>query len=380
MNIFIKGLFTELYNRSNKMLNQLNDLSMPTVASGNFKKLAEDHLFELTDRIKTIIKSGILEDDFFTTNVMILYKSINIDFLESESYLFLPIKKYDQAIEGYFEKIVTSIYEEIGLAQSVPFISVISNASAYFWAYLKYQMIALPQGEENYLLNLNDLYHEIAHFIFNQYGEYLVGGFMKEMKDEYEKKIKGSKTRKGIELKKVLEKAMDYWENSWAEELACDLMATYLVGPAHVWGHMKVCMVSSGSNALYGYGEMFREHPPDEVRMRAVLKMLMHIGCTEDAEKISIAWENFKAVTDNEKKSIYEELFASALIDSMAQHVYDGCKNIGLRSYPQQKAYTTQPVSQVINDAWDKMRENTGGYDGWEEVEVQRLRSRMSYL
>lgn len=194
MNIFINGLFMDLHNRLEKMINHLYNLTMDSHASSTFKKSTEEHLYALITKIKTLINTGIFADAFFTPNTIILYNSINNEFIEIELFLYLPIRRYDNTAEGYFEKVATSIYSEIQLMQSVPFISTISNSDAYFWAYSKYRMIALPQGEENHLLNLSDLYHEIGHLIYIQYEEFLVGDHLTRVV-EYYNTFEGSKVR-----------------------------------------------------------------------------------------------------------------------------------------------------------------------------------------
>lgn len=163
------------------------------------------------------------------------------------------------------------------------------------------------------------------------------------------------------------------------EELTCDLIAAFLVGPAYGWSNMKVCTVSSGANEIFGYGKMFREHPPDEVRMRAILKMLCLIGCETEAQSIQAVWNNLLDVTQNEKPDNYDEIFSDSLIDSITKNVFEGCSNIALRNYPQQKADTTRPVSLIINEAWAKIREDSEGYNQWESDQIINLQSRMSF-
>ena len=58
------------------------------------------------------------------------------------------------------------------------------------------------------------------------------------------------------------------------------------MGPAYAWSHMKICTTSSGINALFSYSKITKEHPPDEIRMRAILQMLHQIGQKEEGAKI----------------------------------------------------------------------------------------------
>lgn len=70
------------------------------------------------------------------------------------------------------------------------------------------------------------------------------------------------------------------WETKWSEDLACDLIGTYLVGPAYAWSNMKICAVSGGLNNIFSNTKHFSDHPPDEARMRCIFMMLEQIGCS----------------------------------------------------------------------------------------------------
>src|SRR5262245_39025053 len=163
MNVFIRSLYIDLHNRLEKMIIHLNSLSMETPPAAAFKKMAVLEMTQLKKKISEVVDCGILNDDFFTANTVIKYNSMQNDFLEFESFLYLPISKYDLRAEGYFEKVIQEIYNEINTSQNTPFISTISNSDSYYWANSKFKMIAIPQGEEKHLLNLSDLYHEIGH-------------------------------------------------------------------------------------------------------------------------------------------------------------------------------------------------------------------------
>src|SRR5450432_2163279 len=246
MNQLIKGLYIDLFNRLGKMTLDLERLSMTSPVAAGFQKTAVLSMYELKKKIAIVIKSGILSEELFTRNVIISYNSFNNEFIDIELFLFLPIIKHSLEAEGYFEKVVQKIYNEIQCTQSVPFISTISNSESYYWAYSKYKMIALPQGEEKYLLNLGDLYHEIGHLIYVQSEQFLVDDHLKKMTLYFNEQRAAAKWRKKKQYLERIQDAVDYWEYNWSEELACDLIAIYLVGPAYAWSHMKICTTSSG--------------------------------------------------------------------------------------------------------------------------------------
>jgi len=356
------------------MIIDLERRTMESEIAGDFKKQTVLKLTDLKSEINEITSDGLLEEEIFTINLTIKYNSINDRLLDLEFYRYLPIINYSDTAEGYFEKLIKAIYDEIRSNQPIPFVSTISNSDTYFWAYPESKMIAVPKGEEKYLLNLSDLYHEIGHFIFDQFGDYLCSEHNKATTKYFDALIKSHK--KKLEIKKKLVKAKDMWEDCWNEELACDLVATYLVGPAYAWTNMRNCAVHSHGNNIYSHNNLFRHHPADEARMRAILKMLELIGCKEETLPIEKAWEGFLSIMHNDKPELYHEIFPDDLICSIAENVFQGCTTNALQSYPKQIASYTEPVSKVINAAWSKVMIDPQEYAKWEIGEIENLQSR----
>lgn len=378
MNESIRSWFVDLYNRLDRMIMYLDNRAMDTRLSSEYKSRAIVEMTNLKIRISKLIQSKILNKDFFTPNLIVKYNLFNEEFLEAEKFLFLPIKNYDDKAEGFFELLIQSIYEEADLLLFVPFVSCVSNSETYFWVYSKYNMIAVPQGEENHLLNLCDIYHEIGHLFFSLHK----GLFMRDLEvlvgTYYDTIIKKSgKGLKRVRIKATLERAYKFWTRSWLEEIACDMIAVYLVGPAYAWSNLKICSVSSWLNKMYSTDD---EHPGDEVRMRGIIKTLELIGCHEDIPEIKEAWQKLLSVISNDKQKYYKDIYCEDLINCIAEKVFGFCRDHGLRSYPQQKIASTRPISEVINDALNKIRKDHENFAAWESNEIESLHSRMQYF
>ena len=370
---FVKSLFIDMRNRIDKMKTYLELLSVVSPVSSEFKNKTVEALIALKSEIDGTITSGILNVDIFLRNNLIKYNSIHNTFLEIELFRFLPIIKYGQA-EEYFEKLIYKIYAEIQCLQSVPFISTISNSESYYWAYPKYNMIALPNGEEKNLLNLSDLYHEIGHLLFQQSKQFLIGNHFvnisQHFKDEKQRLRDEGNPDSFIN---EIEKGETFWVDTWTEEFTCDLIATYLVGPAYAWTNMKLCTISSSYNAIYSDGNMFREHPPDEARMRVIFKMLESTGFNAELAEIESTWNKFLIKTQNSKPHHYQFIFPNIMIDSITQNVLTGCNNIGLQRYSEQVKNLAQPVSLSINEAWSNIRNAPDSFGLWESSTLDTL-------
>src|SRR5258705_9202324 len=103
MNVSIRSWFVDLYNRLDRMIIYLDNRAMDTRLSSEYKSKAIVEMTNLKTRLSKLIQSKILNEDFFTPNLIVKYNLFNDEFLEAEKFLFLPIKNYDDKAEGYFE-------------------------------------------------------------------------------------------------------------------------------------------------------------------------------------------------------------------------------------------------------------------------------------
>lgn len=385
MKIFIRSLYIDLRNKIDKMILSLEQISMERAVASTFKSKTRDALITLRDELNRTILSGTLEIDVFLRNNIIKYNSFYYEFIEIELFRYLVIINYKDSAEGFFEKVIDKIYNEIDCLQSVPFISTISNSDSYYWAYPKYNMIALPQGEEKNLMNLSDLYHEIGHLIFQQSKSYLVNNHVSNINVVYDSSINYIKDN-GLphSFIKDINESLKFWENSWSEEIACDLIATILVGPAYAWTNLKIATISVNSCGIYSENQIleidntrdnciFRTHPPDETRMRAIFKMLEITGYGNELIEIRKAWNSFLEKNICRKSDNYDFIFPDELVDTITDNVLNGCNAISLRSYSEQFSKFDNPVSKIINDAWQLIRSNPDSFSTWEEESLKGL-------
>src|SRR5689334_13111656 len=106
----IRSLYIDLHNRLTKMISHLETLTMNTRPSSEFKMETLVKLTELKNKVSKTLRSQTLDCDFFILNNTINYNTLNNEFIEIELFRFLPISKYSDIAEGYFEKVIQSIY------------------------------------------------------------------------------------------------------------------------------------------------------------------------------------------------------------------------------------------------------------------------------
>ncbi|KMQ69208.1 hypothetical protein ACM39_03645 [Chryseobacterium sp. FH2] len=147
-----------------------------------------------------------------------------------------------------------------------------SNHHLYYWTIPQYDIIFLPVGEEQILLNLPDMYHEIGHLLYAMFG----GKSCEISAVEIDRYFMGIKHKnKEIEIKKI----NFLWCKKWIEEFTCDLTATYMIGPAYAWTHLKLLSNEFGKTDIY---KPSSSHPSDKARMRIIILMMDKLGLTEE--------------------------------------------------------------------------------------------------
>lgn len=367
---FIKGLYYDLIFKINKMFSELEQKSIDSEAGRKFMRDTLNEFKVLKADISRVINSGDLDIELLLTNNIVEFNTLYERFLSIEIFRFLIIIDYGIP-EHYFNKKISRIYYEIKCLQSPPLVASVSNSEMYYWAYPKFKVIAVPKGEEKSLLNLPDLYHEIAHLIYKQYFTFLIGNFMDVLKKYYQDEIFRVKNeQRALSLIPFFIDKQNNWINGWVEEFTCDLIATFLVGSAYGWTNIKISTLSSGQKRIYNDSPT---HPSDESRMRAIFKMLKLCGLNNTIINLSSSWDMLLNTTSNPIPQHYNYIFPDVLINTLSENVFEGCKNIGLNSYSEQLAEFENPVSKIVNDSWSKVLANPIEFENWEQQTIQNL-------
>lgn len=370
---FVKSIVYDLAYKTDKLLVNLAAWRCPPELDQNFYDKTVELLKELRTEIETLVSSGDLEIPALGSNNIIKYNTFHERLLTIEVFRYLIIINFGPA-EIYFKKKIQRIYDEIHSLQTPPIITTISNSESYYWALPSYDIIAVPTGEEKSLLNLPDLYHEMGHLIYNQSAVYLkrdieqiIGNYYR---DESQRVLNEGRDPRLITF---FREKHSYWIGSWVMEFVCDLIATYLVGPAYAWTNLKLSTLSSAIDRIY---QDSPSHPSDESRMRAIFYMLEKMGHTTELVDIQSSWAAFLAATNNPQPSNYAFIFPQEIITVLADYVFDGCKAIDLQVYSDQVAEFGNPISKILNAAWEKSFIDPDGFVAWERDQIDEIANR----
>ena len=350
---FIKGLYFDLDCRVQRMISQLKTKVYHADIQQVFVPNTIKFLEELDVSLQEKMNNGDLDIDILASNNLSEYNELNESFQNIELYRFELITNFGEP-EIYFNKKIRKIYLEIRHLSIPPIVATISNSENYYWAHPIFEIIALPFGEENNLLNLPDLYHEIGHLIYKQYPNIVDSKFLPYLHAYIDGEIDRSYDEKTHEHYVPFHNGKrKRWEEYWIEEFTCDMIATFLCGPAFAWANMKMSALSNGNNAIY---DDSYSHPSDESRMRAVFMMLEKTGFAYETAEIRDSWVQFLHHTNNPVSRDYHVIFPDGLLQQLVDIVFDYCKEIDLATYREQVEIFKNPISKVVNDAWFELR------------------------
>lgn len=367
---FVKGIVYDLANKTDKLLTNLAAKKLQPELDTNFYDRTVELLEELRRDVGTLIASGDLEIPALGSNNIIRYNTFHERLLTLEVFRYLIIMNFGPA-EIYFKKKIQRIYDEIHSLNTPPIITTISNSENYYWALPSYDIIAVPTGEEKSLLNLPDLYHEMGHLIFNQSAMYLKQDIEQRINAYYHDEIQRVVNEgRDPNLISFYREKRNFWLGSWVMEFVCDLIATYLVGPAYAWTNLKLTTLSSAVDRIY---QDSPSHPSDESRMRAIFYMLDKMGHQKELVDIEASWGAFLSATNNPQPSNYDYIFPQEVITQLADYVFNGCKAIDLQVYSDQVTEFGNPISKILNDAWDKSFSDPDGFVAWERDQIDQI-------
>src|SRR5208282_2655746 len=148
-----------------------------------------------------------------------------------------PLSRFsseDEKLSSLSERIC----KEVGIAD-IPI--VLAASSQYYSAIPEYGLIFTPPIDSQTLLNLPDLYHELAHHLDGR-GRVLVGPRFESALESYVDRAEDEIARlsRPIDLRDFRHR-IAFWQD-WRLEVASDAFATLLVGPAYAWANLHLML------------------------------------------------------------------------------------------------------------------------------------------
>jgi hypothetical protein len=222
------------------------------------------------------------------------------------------------------------------------------------------------------LLSQPDLCHELGHILLLAYRPLFVEDFLQAL-DKYiqEEQRRVENEQRPLHYRTLYDLLLEQWKDAWLLEFAADMIATYLVGPAFGWQHLRLC--TGNSQATYHPSlDDTAEHPADEARLRGIVAVLEQVGALEARDQIKELWENYLVVCGERLPPDYEVCYPQFLIELLAQRVVEVCRSLGLQGFDYANA-SHGDIPSLLNEAWERFLANPQTYADWEHTQLEAL-------
>ncbi len=231
-------------------------------------------------------------------------------------------------------------------SDSCPLVSRGASNYFHFVAEEGEELILAPALAGTTVLPLPDLVHEMAHPVVRD--------------SQRRETILGPWHREDFVIERVIEKlgdgrfgkaAVRHWIDHGFEEIACDIIAAFVAGPAYGWQHVRACWGREGDKSVHEDGD---HHPPDSGRFAVIQLALAQVAGEEERAELTEVWNGVVLGGEEGGEADLEGYYPLELMLEFAEEVLRGCVRAGIKPYSDQLP-ADDPRSR-FNDAWKQMR------------------------
>lgn len=299
------------------------------------------------------------------------YRRLTQALFERETFE-LPFLIYHDQAAGRATRLCSELLANINWPYDPLLVSTFSTQ--YYSTLPHWSVVALPCGEQNRLLGIPDLCHELGHTVYAREDERLAGNFLNELKGHLREAVRTTAPPEGFEPDDYFTDVIFAWQEGWLQEFVCDLIATYLVGPAFPRQHARLRAMTQPPSPMFEL-KLLAWHPADDARMQACLLLLDAAGFAEQAKALRALWGEMATASGDGKPELYEVVYPEELLQHLVQTVVVACRDLGLRAYdpgldPQ------SDIPRLANDAWDRLQASPEEYESWEQQTLKSLWAR----
>jgi hypothetical protein len=269
-----------------------------------------------------------------------------------------------QSRDLFLTRLVAAMCDEFAFPHNRPLCSAITNQ--YYCILPHMDLLLVPHSEPDHLLGLPDVYHELGHLLRDAD---LLDRLRARSQKFYDEEIIRAQ-REGWPSNSIdaLKAHSRRWFESWLIEFGCDLLATYVCGPAFGWTNARLCARLSPS-----FYEISNSHPADAARTIAIRIMLQQQGHIVAAHKIDIQWQELQTTASQTEPQEFRLAFPTALLAAIVEEVVGYCESKGIRPYDP----VNMPIAKLLNDSWEQFLAAPAAFRSWEETQIGRLRAQL---
>jgi hypothetical protein len=265
-------------------------------------------------------------------------------------------------LRGYDDEavVLTKLCREIAVAVAWPHDwPIVSRGASNYFHFIAEEydeLILTPALAGSTVLPFPDLVHEMAHALVrnNQKRQTILGSWCN---DEYIRE----RVLAAVGDDRFGSAAVRHWLEHGVEEIACDVIAAWVTGPAYAWQHIRACWGREEGKSVYDDGV---HHPPDSGRFGVIQLVLERVGGTEQQEEIVETWARV-VVGEDDGDADNAGFYPVDLMLELASEVVVGCVRAGIRSFPETLA--EDDPCRSFSDGWTQMRDNPFAFDELEK-------------
>ncbi len=214
--------------------------------------------------------------------------------------------------------------------------------------------------------------HELGHVLLLAYKALFVVVFLHALEHYIlEEQRRVDTEQRPLQYRSLYDLLLMQWKDAWVLEFVADMVATYLVGPAFGWQHLRLC--TGNSQAVYypGLNDM-AEHPADEARLRGIIAVLEQMGASEAVDRVQALWDHYLAVCGETLPPDYEVCYPQVLIEALAQRTVEVCRTLSLQGFDA-PGTSGGNIPSLLNEAWERFLADPQTYADWERSQLETL-------
>lgn len=329
----------------------------------------------ILNKIVVAIEKLINDPDFGAAPLLVnqfdIYKRLSELVNTFEWHPIALLDHYNER-DRYFYRLAKLFCEQIQYPYQSPLMNAHSNE--YFSSLPPTNMVSVPLCEDRHLLSLPDFVHELGHIVHSRIWKKFLAEFTPHL-NRYitDQKVKIANQASSTVYQDKFDLLEQVWAQRYVVEFFCDVFATYLVGPAYGWSHLR--LVLSSQSELYhpSFGEA-ETHPADEARMRIILATLEEMGDDTSARAIREKWTDFTSIVIDKPDGEYHFCYPDDILQVLIHQVVEECREIDLIPFfDQPKEENNLP--SLMREAWDHFHSDPKNYPEWEVNKVDALKS-----
>ncbi len=313
--------------------------------------------------VEILLQDPDLGDPAFANNFYIYSKGMSERLRLIEDGLVLALSRFSPA-----DAMLTRLLKLITAEINWPYKPVLGSAisTMHYYTIPANDLIFAPALESLRLLSIADIYHELAHFFCARdlNAMNLSSAISPSLSKIAAQAMQQSWPKPTVEL---FVRAMQRWLADWRIEFACDLIATFFLGPAYAWTNVRLCFARS--DVFSGVDT----HPADHARQMAIEQMLDKMGLTKERADVHDAWADILKVSKQTKPQTFDVEYPLPVIDALVATLHSYCLSKNLNPYDPSK--TT--AAHLINSAWSVFLADPANYATWEAQALHDLQARM---